>query len=101
MKKLTLSLTAFNLFFLLSCGSSEKKPGEEYYDPDYKPQATSPAPAASDNATPAATATTPTADSATTTDATSTETTADMPKVTEPVPSGTKIEGAPKDKNEV
>jgi cytochrome c len=105
MKKLTLSLTAFNLFFLLSCGSSEKKPGEEYYDPDYKPQVNqSTAPAAIGTSTPATT--TPTTDSAANTTAAAENTTAngntqEMPNVTKPVASGTKIEGAPKDKNEV
>ena len=38
MKKISIFLAACNIFFLAGCGSSEKKPGEEYYDPDYKPQ---------------------------------------------------------------
>ena len=97
MKKISILLAACNIFFLVGCGSSEKKPGEEYYDPDYKPQTNQTAQSGTQTAetsTPAATETTDTA-------GTPAATTTPGPQVTKPVASGTKVEGAPANKDEV
>jgi cytochrome c len=98
MKKISILVVACNLFFLVGCGSSEKKPGEEYYDPDYKPKTNQSAQSSgqtNNNNTPATTESTDTGATAATT------TTTTGPEVTKPVPSGTKVEGAPANKDEV
>ncbi|MDB5264265.1 MAG: hypothetical protein JWQ14_3548, partial [Adhaeribacter sp.] len=99
MKKLTFLLAAGNLFLMLSCGKTEKQPGEEYYDPDYKPQTTQPVAQAGndDNTTSAA----PVAGNASDSGSTEAATTTPGPQVTTAQPSGTKVEGAPADKDEV
>lgn len=112
MKKLTFGLAALNLFYLVSCGGSEKKPGEEYYDPDYKPQTsqtstpagTGNVPRAANNGTTTNNAETPAANTPDNTTGNTTSKTAGntaMPPVTEPKSSGDKIKGAPASKNEV
>ncbi|GEO04817.1 hypothetical protein AAE02nite_24810 [Adhaeribacter aerolatus] len=97
MKKVTILLAACNLFFMVGCGSSEKKPGEEYYDPDYKPKTNQSAAGTTDNNTTAQTS----AATSNTTPAAGEEDTAAGPVVTEPQASGTKVEGAPPSKDEV
>jgi cytochrome c len=101
MKKITLLLAACNLMFMVGCGSSEKRPGEEYYDPEYKPKTNQTAADATENNTTAAT-TAPT-DNTTTAAANEADeaTAAEMPNVTEPKAAGATIEGAPAIKDEV
>ncbi|KAA5543527.1 c-type cytochrome [Adhaeribacter rhizoryzae] len=100
MKKISILLASCNLFFLVGCGSSEKKPGEEYYDPNYKPKVNQ---SAAGTATDNATAQTNTADNTSAAADTNAgnAAAADMPAVTTPQPSGAKIEGAPANKDEV
>ena len=97
MKKLSILLAACNILFLVGCGSSEKKPGEEYYDPDYKPQVNQSAQTGTQTAETTPTTTTETADTA----AATATTTTPGPQVTKPVASGTKVKGAPANKDEV
>lgn len=101
MKKITLLFAACNLMFMVGCGSSEKQPGEEYYDPDYKPQANQTAADAPANSTAATTQTDNTTATPEATEPANPAPATEMPAVTEPKASGETIKGAPANKDEV
>jgi len=99
MKKLAVYFTALNFVFLMSCSENKKQPGEEYYDPDYV--ASTESEASTNQATTETTNPGTQAGQTQPNAGASTDTQTTTPQVTTAQSSGTIVEGAPENKDEV